>query len=239
MNRTKPSGPTAADITRSYIEEHPSIREALSADLLNYTALARKIQAERSVANEEAVTIACRRYERGMRVETPELKAVRSILQRSRLQVHSRVAIVRFQDDWEVLDRLLALGRATLPDLSQRRVFQLFQGTVALTLLCEEDYLGTLLPEIPARLRLTVERGLATLAFRSHPEVGDTPGVLAYMADALFRRGINCLETVSVHTDSIFVFRDADVIPAYQVLSDLFPSGPPTPAKSRGQQTGV
>ncbi len=231
-----------ADVTRAYIEEHPSIREALADELLNYTALARKIQAERGVANEEAVTIACRRYERGLRTDTPEHRAVRTILERSRLQVHSRVAIVRFQDDWEILDRLLQLGRATLPDRNHRRMFQLFQGTVALTLLCEEDYLGTVLPEIPARLRLAVERGLATLAFRSHPEVADIPGVLATMADALFRRGINCLETVSVHTDSIFVFRDADVIPAYQVLSDLFPAlaVDPEPAnKSRGQQTGV
>ncbi|MCI4331149.1 MAG: ACT domain-containing protein [Thermoplasmata archaeon] len=224
MNRSKPAGPSVADVTRAYIEEHPSIREALSEELLNYTALARKIQAERGVRNEEAVTIACRRYERGLRTETPELRAIRSILHRSRLQVHSRVAIVRFQDDWEILDRLLQIGRATLPDRTHRQMFQLFQGTVALTLLCEEDYLGTVLPEIPARLRLAVERGLATLAFRSHPQVADTPGVLAHMADALFRRGINCLETVSVHTDSIFVFRDADVIPAYQVLSDLFPA---------------
>jgi hypothetical protein len=229
-----------ADLTRAYIEEHPSIREALADELLNYTALARKIQAERGIRNEEAVTIACRRFERGLRADTPELHAVRTILQRSRLQVHSRVAIVRFHDDWEILDRLLQFGRATLPDRSHRRMFQLFQGTVALTLLCEEDYLGTVLPEIPARSRLSVERGLATLAFRSEPEVADIPGVLAQMADALFRRGINCLETVSVHTDSIFVFRDEDVIPAYQVLSDLCPPAAPDdrpPAKSRGVQS--
>ncbi|MCI4329683.1 MAG: ACT domain-containing protein, partial [Thermoplasmata archaeon] len=59
---------------------------------------------------------------------------------------------------------------------------------------------------------------------RSRPEVAEIPGVLTYMAEALFRSGINCLETVSVHTDSLFVFRDKDAIRAYQVLSTLVPS---------------
>ena len=58
-------------------------------------------------------------------------------------------------------------------------------------------------------------------SFRSAPDVAETPGVLAFLAETLYRRGINCLETVSVHTDSIFVFRDRDVIGAYQVLSEL------------------
>jgi hypothetical protein len=83
---------------------------------------------------------------------------------------------------------------------------------------------------IPAKLLLEVERGLAVLAFRSRPEVAETPGVLAYMAESLFRAGINCLETVSVNTDSLFVFRDKDSIRAYQVLSTLVPPGPVPPS---------
>jgi hypothetical protein len=220
----KPRTASAADVTREYIDEHPSIREGLKDEIINYTALARKIQAERAVRNEEAVTIACRRYERGLTEDTEALAAVRSIVRRSRLQVQSRVALIRLEDDWEVLDALLEIGRQRLVELPHRRVFQIFQGTRAITVLCEEDFLPALLPAIPERLLLRLERGLATLAFRSLPEVATTPGVLAYMADALFRRGINCLETVSVHTDSIFVFADADVIRAYQTLSDLLPA---------------
>jgi hypothetical protein len=214
-----------ADATREYIDEHPSIREALREDLVNYTALARKIQAERELPNEEAVTIACRRYQRGLATESPESALVRSVIGRSRLQVQSRVALVRFGEDWELLDRLLEVGRSVVSDPSQRRVFELLQGTDANTILCEESFLPRLLEEIPPRLRLAVERGLAIIAFRSHREVEETPGVLSYMVEALARRGINCLETVSVDTDSIFVFRDRDVIPAYQILSSLLDSG--------------
>lgn len=234
-----PSPPTTADVTRGYIEEHPSIRAALLDDLLNYTLLARKIQAERNLRNEEAVTIACRRYRASVAMPAEQLARVRSIVQRSRLEVHSRVAIVRIRDSWEILDQLLALGREIVPEVPQRRLFEILQGTQAITVLCDETLLPRILPQIPARLVLNSEGSLATLALRSPPEVTETPGVLAYLAEELFRRGINCLETVSVHSESLFVFRDQDVIAAYQVLSALCAPEPPGAAPalpSRGEQ---
>jgi hypothetical protein len=216
-------GISAADATRAYVDDHPSIRQALKDDLLNYTALARKLQGELELRNEEAVTIACRRYQRELAKESPGLAAIRGILANSRFQVHTRVALVRIRDDTEATEHLLDLARRTVPRQESRPVFHVFAGTRATTLLCQESFLTTLLPEIPARLRVAVERGLAVIAFRSSPEVAEIPGVLAYIVEALYLRGINCLETVSVHTDSIFVFRDQDLIRAYQTLSELVP----------------
>lgn len=231
MTAPKPRSSSAADFTRAYIDEHPSVREALKDDLINYTALARKLMGERELRHEEAITIACRRYQRDLAKGAPGTPEILSVLARSRLQVHSRIALVRVRDDSETIARLLALARRTLPTLPGRKVFEVLQGTRATTILCEESFLATLLPEVPSRHRVAVERGLAIIAFRSRPEVAETPGVLTYIVEALFRRGINCLETVSVHTDSIFVFRDRDVIPAYQALSDLVPSREPWPPR--------
>ncbi|HZY92810.1 MAG TPA: hypothetical protein VFG07_08620 [Thermoplasmata archaeon] len=239
MRKSRQRSLSIADATREYIDAHPSIREALKDDIVNFTALARKVQSERDLTNEEAVTIACRRYQRGLALESPAEAAINGIIRDSRLQVQSRIALVRIRDDWEIVDRLLEVGRSALPGPAPRRVFQLFQGTEAITILCEEAFLSTLLPEIPARARIALERGLAVIAFRSEPRVAETPGVLARMVDVLYRRGINCLETVSVHTDSLFVFRDRDVIPAYQALSALLGPGAapaaPLVSASRGQ----
>lgn len=219
-------GPSAADLTREYIDEHPSIRTALRDDLLNYTALARRVQAERPARNEEAVTIAARRYQRELLQDGPALQAIRALLRSSRIEVHTDIALVRLREDAEALDRLLALVRKSIPRRSAGPVFQVFQGTRALTILCEERLLSSLLPEIPARLRVGLERALAVITFRSRPDVAEVPGVVAYLADALFLRGVNCLETVSVHTDSIFVFPHRDLIRAYQTLSALIPADP-------------
>ena len=231
MRRTLRAGPSAADATRQYIDEHPSIREALHDDLVNYTALARRIESESGTTSEEAVTVAVRRYQRGLSLEDPTRENVRKIVRESRLEVHPRVAIVRLRDDWEAIDDLLALGRRILADAPGRRLFEILIGTRAITVLCEESLLADVKGTIPAKLLLGVERGLAVLAFRSRPEVAETPGVLAFMAEALFRSGINCLETVSVHTDSLFVFRDKDSIRAFQVLSTLVPVGSSSPSE--------
>lgn len=214
---------SAADVSRAYVDEHPSIRQALREDLLNYTALARKLQAERELRNEEAVTIACRRYQRELAKESPRLAAIRGVLADSRLQVHTQIALVRIRDDTEATQRLLDLARRSMPRQGARPVFQVFAGTRATTILCQESFLSSLLPEIPVRLRVAVEHGLAIIAFRSRPEVAEIPGVLSYIVEALYLKGINCLETVSVHTDSIFVFRDQDLIRAFQTLSLLVP----------------
>jgi hypothetical protein len=230
VRRTPRTGPSAADATRQYIDEHPSVREALRDDLVNYTALARRVEAETGVTSEEAVTVAVRRYQRGLATEDPSLQRVRALVQESRLEVHARVAIVRLRDDWDVVDSLLALGRRLLDEAAGRRLFEIIIGTRAITVLCEESILAEIRPVIPAKLLLGTERGLAVLAFRSRPEVAEIPGVLAYMAEALFRAGINCLETVSVHTDSLFVFRDKDSIRAFQVLSSLVPGSSATGA---------
>jgi hypothetical protein len=232
MRAAKRPVSTAADATRRYVDDHASLREGLREDILNYASVARKIQLETGLANEEAVTIALRRYQRTVTPDPAVRDAARELVSKSRLEVHYGVAIVRMRDSLDVLDRLLVVGRQTLATPAKRRVFELFVGSRATTILCEEPFLASVLPEIPAKLLLSVERGLGTLALRGTLEVQDTPGVIAYLADELFRRGINAVEVVSVHTDSLFVFRDADLLRAYQVLSGLAPSdveelGPP------------
>jgi hypothetical protein len=228
VRRAARVGPSAADATRQYIDEHPSVREGLRDDLVNYTALARRIEAETGVTSEEAVTVAVRRYQRGLAIEDPAAGKIRDLLRESRMEVHARVAIVRLRDDWDVVDALLELGRRLLAETTGRRLFEIIIGTRAITVLCEETLLAELKPAIPAKLLLGTERGLTVIAFRSRPEVAEIPGVLAYIAEALYRAGINCVETVSVHTDSLFLFREHDAIRAYQVLSGLVPTAPAT-----------
>lgn len=237
MADERPKIPSTADATRAYIDEHPSIRDALRDDLVNFAFLARKVQAERGLRNEEAIEIALRRYQQEMRSTTPPQRAVQEVVARSRLEVRSRVAILRIREDMAILDRLYKIGKGLVPDLKRRGVFQMFQGTRALTILCEDDLLPVLLEQIPAKNVLHVERGLASVVFRSDPLVAETPGVLALMGESLYQRGINCLETVSVHTDSIFVFLESDLVGALAALSRLTTPDPASMAPS-GKKSG-
>ncbi len=218
-----PIGPTAADITRRYIDEHPSIRACLAWDIVNFTALARRILEEKGLKNEEAVTVACRRYQRQMQAEAPLDERMLGVIRGSRLEVRTRLAIITARNDWEALLRVDEAAGELLKD--RRHLLQLIQGPGALTILLEDDLLSSLLPGLGKGYVLDIYRGLAALTVRSPISIVETPGVLAFLANALARRGLNCLEIVSSHTDNTFVLDEKDLVNAFQVLSDLVHPG--------------
>ncbi len=219
------TGPTAAEVTRRYIEDHPSVRDCLGYNVVNFTSLARKIRSETGLANQEAVEVAIRRYQRQMRAQPALETRVLEVVKASRLEVRTRVAIVAARNDWDMLGNVLETGRSLLKD--RRHLLQLLQGPSALTILCEEDLLESVLSAVGRRGTIGVHRQLSALTVRSPEVIVETPGVLAYLAGALFHAGINSLELMSVYTDSTFVVRETDVLHAFQVLSGIV--HPPSP----------
>ena len=219
MAETKSPAPTAAEVTRRYIEDHPAIRDCLGYNIVNFTSLARKIRGETGLVNQEAVEVACRRYQRTMRTDRPLEQRVLEVVRGSRLEVRTRVAIVTARNDWDMLGQVLEAGRSLLAD--RRHLLQLLEGPGALTILCEEDLVDAVLAAIGKRSTLAVHTQLCALTVRSPEVIVETPGVLAFLAGALFRAGINSLELMSVYTDSTFVVREQDVLHAFQVLSSL------------------
>jgi hypothetical protein len=219
MANARSTTPTAAEIARRYIEDHPSIRDCLGYDIVNFTSLGRKIRADTGLANQEAVEVACRRYRRQMRSENPLEDRVLEVVKDSRLEVRTRVAILTAPNDWDLLGNVLEVGRTLLAD--RRHLLQLLQSPGAITVLCEEDLTEAIVAAIGRRGALSVHRHLSAITVRSPPAIVETPGVLSFLAGALFRAGINSLEVMSVYTDSTFVVREKDVLHAFRVLSDL------------------
>jgi hypothetical protein len=219
MVKERSQGPTAAEVTRRYIEDHPAIRDCLGYNVVNFTSLARKIRAETGLANQEAVEVACRRFQRQLRTDRPLETRVIEVVKASRLEVRTRVAIITARNDWELLGEVLQTGRTLLAE--RRPLLQLLQGPGALTILCEEDLVEPMLQTVGKRATLGVHRHLSALTVRSPEAIVETPGVLAFLAGALFRAGINSLELMSVYTDSTFVVREQDVLHAFRILSEL------------------
>lgn len=214
-----PQGPTAADVTRRYIDEHPSIRACLGWDVINFTALARKILDEKGIKNEEAVTVACRRYQRQMQTDSPQDEEILKVARASRLEVRTRLAIITARNDWEALIKVDEAAGELLKD--RRHLLQIIQSPGALTVLLEDDLLSSVVPALGKGYVLDLYRGLAALTVRSPASIIRTPGVLAFLANALSRREVNCLEIMSSATDSTFVLEEDDLLKAFQVLSEI------------------
>jgi hypothetical protein len=210
---------SVADGTRRYIDGHPSIRDCLLYDIVNFTALARRIRRETSLGSQEAIEIACRRYRRQMQEERNHEEALRAVVRASHLELRSHVASVTLRGDLSFLSRLTLGVERTLPPRGQ--ILSMFEGSGCATLLCDESLLSTLLGIIPRESIVAVRRRLSVVSVRSPEEVIVTPRILSFLADAFGRWGINCEEMTSVYTDTHFALKAADAVRAFEILSDL------------------
>jgi hypothetical protein len=206
---------TSAHRAREYIDAHPSIRDCLQMDLINLSALARKIVKETDVASEDAALIACRRYivPPGYRARE---SAVKAVLRKSKLEIHSKVAIITVRPSYDVMKEL---GRVTAKYFEAGRLFRIVQGSHGVTLICDDATVEEMLDILSRRDVIQMTRGLVEMSVTSPEDIAETPGVISYLLAALAGEGINLNEAMSCHTDTIFLVSESDMMPAFQALN--------------------
>lgn len=200
---------------RDYIASHPSVADALKMDIVNYSALARKICKELGIRREEAVLAACRRYPvdklRGYNED-----AVRRMLQRSRVQTRTKVATITVVEGMDVLQRLGDVVEELLDENRECRLIQVSQGTV---IIVDDDSVSRVTKKLRSEHIIGVTRGLVEIAVTSPETIEKTRGLLAFLSGALASRGINIVEEMSCYTDTIFILERKDMTPAMEILA--------------------
>lgn len=82
-----------------YVSKKPYIKEALAEDIVNYSALARKICEEEDLKSENAVKAALSRYQKFVFERRIERRSeVRKILENTSLQIESGLAAIKSQE---------------------------------------------------------------------------------------------------------------------------------------------
>jgi hypothetical protein len=206
---------TGAARVREYIDGHPSIRDALQMDLINLSALARKIVKETDVDSEDAALIACRRYMVPPGYRAREA-AVKALLRKSKIEIHSKVAIITVRPSFDLFREL---GRVTAKYFEAGRLFRIVQGSHGVTLICDDAVADDMLEIISRRDVIYMTRALVEMVVTSPEEISETPGVIAYLLGALASEGINLNEAMSCHTDTIFLISEADMMKAFAALN--------------------
>ncbi len=204
-----------AEQTRIYIDAHPSIKDCISKDLVNYSSLARLIMKETGIKNEEAVMIACRRYAVKLGRQDHE-KDILRVLRNSRLELKTKICIITAKNDWTVLHRLETIFKKLL---NEKAIMQVIQAAHAITIIADDKLKGEVLSAVGQENVLKIRQNLVEIAVKSPERIAETSGVFAFLANNLAEGGINVLETVSVYTDSVFIVDEADMIQAYSILS--------------------
>lgn len=206
-----------AERTRTYIDAHPSVKDCISKDLINYSSLARQIMKDLGIKNEEAVMIACRRYAVKLAKSDHERDILR-ILANSRLEVKTKICIVTAKNDWTVLQRLEAVFQKLI---NEKAIMQIIQGAQAITVIADEKLKNEVINAVGRDNILKVRQDLVEITVKSPERIVETSGVFAFLASNLAENNVNVVETVSCYTDSIFIVNEADMIYAYSILTKV------------------
>lgn len=215
-----PQKESVAERTRAYIDAHPSVKDCMAKDLINYSSLARLIMKDLGIKNEEAVMIACRRYAQKLSVRDHE-GDILAILADSRLEVKTKICIVTASNDWTVLQRLERLFTKLI---NQKALMQVIQGAQAITIIADEKLRNEVVNDVGETNVLKVREDLVEITVKSPQKIWETSGVFSYLASNLSEQGVNMVETVSCYTDTIFIVHEKDMIQAYSLLSNLLES---------------
>lgn len=211
----KPQRESIAERTRVFIDSHPSIKDCVSKDLINYSSLARMIMRDLEIENEEAVMIACRRYAQKLGDSEHEMDILR-ILKDSRLEMRTKICIVTAKNDWAVLHKMDNLFK----DLwNEKSIMQVVQSASAVTIIADQMLRDRIIDTVGRFNVIKVRDDLVEIAVRSPERIVDTSGVISYLINNLSDSGINIEETVSCHTDTIFIVSQESMIDAYSVLT--------------------
>jgi hypothetical protein len=214
-----------AERTRSYIDSHPSIKDCVSKGLVSYSSLARLIMKELNIDNEEALMIACRRYADKLSVTSDHEKDILKILRDSRLEMRTKICIVTAKNDWTVLHKMDNLFK----DLwNEKSIMQVVQSASAVTIIADRSLRDRIIDTVGRFNVIKIRESLVEIAVKSPEKIVDTSGVIAYLITNLSDAGINIEETVSCHTDTIFIVKESDMIDAYSVLTRCIQSAETT-----------
>jgi hypothetical protein len=209
-----------AERTRTYIDSHPSIKDCISKDLINFSSLARLIMKDMGVKNEEAVMIACRRYAMRLGKHDHE-KEILKVLGNSRLEVKTKICIVTAKNDWTVLHRLESIFRKLI---NEKAIMQAIQSAQAITIIADEKLKGEVVDAVGKENVLKVRQNLVEISVKSPEVIVETSGVYATLVSSLAEGGLNIVETASCYTDTIFIVNEADMMVAYSILSKCIES---------------
>src|SRR5512136_472434 len=166
---------SAAELTRTYIDRHPSIRDCISKDIINYSSLSRLIMKELGVKNEEAVLAASRRY--AMKLAKTNYEGdVLKVFESSRLELKTRICIVVAKNEWIVLRNLEDVVRKLL---AEKSTMQVLQSTSAITVISEDRHLPIIVKAIGQDHILKVRENLGEITVKSPIRIEDTPGAFA------------------------------------------------------------
>jgi hypothetical protein len=193
---------TTANLIRLYLKRRPQLLSVVNNGLCNYSALARRLQKEIFPGKQHeftAIKAALLRLSKEDNSEERDWeKGVEKILKQSSVEVRSHVAVISSK------------GSVGVPVIAMSNSKSGVMSVVD----------SSFVPQLKKK-GLKVIDNLTLVILCSPLQLQDTPGCVSAILDAIAAEGINVLEFISCHTDTLMVVRNSDAVRVYEILGKL------------------
>ena len=193
---------TTANLVRLYLKRRPQLLSMVNNGLCNYSALARRLQKEIFPGKKEEFTAIKAALLRLSREEGESGKdwerGVEKILRASSVEIRTHVAVAS------------SSGGTGVP------VIAMSNSKSGVMSVVDSSYAKQL-----KKKGMRIIDDLTLVILCSPQDLQDTPGCVSAILDAIAAEGINVLEFISCHTDTLMVVKNADAVRVYEILANL------------------
>lgn len=213
----KTANVSVPDAVREIITSNRSIYDCVKMDLVNYTALAVKIQKEVEAqvgtqVNLNTIVVAIKRYADS--VEKKDEVQKESVLKNTRLSLTDGIVDIKFStDDFGINDTVDLINRFTQIDPD----YEFFRLTDSFRVLTDDIVDVRKLFESFPHQKNIFQTGLAKISMHI-PKEQNRSDVVSYVSEVLHDNGIEIVNAYFGQDDIIVVLREKDAAKAYEIL---------------------
>ncbi|MGI0046691.1 MAG: ACT domain-containing protein [Nitrosotalea sp.] len=213
----RPASVSVPDAVRDIITRNRSIYDCIKMDLINYTALAVKIQKEVEVqigdtVNLNTIVVAIKRYADSF--EKKDDVQSESVLKNARLSLTDGILDIKFSSqDFRMEDAVALMDGFARVDPD----YEFFRFTDSFRFLTEDvSDVRKLLESFSSHKNFS-QTGLAKISI-SMPQSGDSPDVVSYVSEILHNNGIELVNAFFGQDNIVLVLHEKDAAKAYEIL---------------------
>jgi len=213
----KASNISVPDSVREIITRNRSIYDCIKMDLINYTALAVKIQKDVEAqiggpVNLNTIVVAIKRYADSF--EEKEDVQNEPVLKNARLSLTDGIVDIKFSsDDFAMKDAVDLMDRFTRIDPD----YEFFRLTDSFRFLTEDISDVRKLLESFSSHKNFLQTGLAKISVQI-PESQNSSDVVSYVSEILHNNGIELVNAFFGQDNIVIVLHERDAARAYEIL---------------------
>ena len=180
----------------TYLKRKPYVQEAVEQEIVNYSALARKIAVDLGDVNFEAIKSTLIRLAKDLRNKKKKREQkIINLLKKADFSINNKIATIHHVSS-------LNIDSIAFSKTPSGYMYFVKENTAEKSTFKKIDY------------------GFAIIHIKNPKEIEDTPGVAAFLLSTLASENINVVHLMDCREDTFLVIKESDAPLAFKALSE-------------------